>query len=220
MGKGKIIVIEGACDGIGKSTQYMLLEKHLLGKGEVVIKHHFPSYDTYHGKGVENYLRGEFGSPGELSPYFVNNLYAYDRAVAWYSSLKKEYDEGNTILLDRYATSSLIYQAASIEGEENKKAFLDYVYDLEYNKIGIGKPDQVIFLFAPFDLVTNMRNARKVNDGVENDVHERDLSFMKKVYDTAVFVANYFGWDIVECSNEDNMKSIEEIRENIIKIVK
>ena len=75
MGKGKIIVVEGACDGIGKSTQYMLLEKYLLGKGEVVIKHHFPSYDTYHGKGVENYLKGEFDSPSEVSPYFVNNLY-------------------------------------------------------------------------------------------------------------------------------------------------
>lgn len=220
MGKGKIIVVEGACDGIGKSTQYMLLEKYLLEKGESVVKHHFPSYDTYHGKGVESYLRGEFGSPSDLSPYFINNLYAYDRAVAWYGGLKKEYDAGNTILLDRYATSSLIYQAASIEDENSKKAFLDYVCDLEYKKIGIGEPDQVIFLWAPFDLVTNMRNARKVNDGVENDVHERDIVFMKKVYDTAVFVANYFKWDIIDCSNGDSMNSIDEIHKNIVNIVK
>ena len=220
MGTGKIIVVEGACDGIGKSTQYQLLENYLINKGEKVIKHHFPSYDTYHGKGVENYLKGEFGKPNEVSPYFVNNLYAYDRAVAWYSDLKHEYDAGNTILFDRYTTSSLIYQTASIEGEENKVAFLDYVSDLEYKKIGIGEPDQVIFLWAPFDLVTKMRNARKQNDGVENDIHERDLTFMKKVYDTAVFVAKHFNWDLIDCSNGDTMKSIEEIHEMICKAIK
>lgn len=219
MGKGKIIVVEGACDGIGKSTQYALLEKYLENKGEVVVKHHFPSYETYHGKGVENYLKGKFGKPNEVSPYFVNNLYAYDRAVAWYSDLKKEYEAGKTILFDRYTTSSLIYQTTSIEGEENKKAFLDYVVDLEYKKIGIGEPDQVIFLWAPFDLVTKMRNARKQNDGVENDIHERDLSFMKKVYDTAVFVAGYFNWDLIDCSNGDRIKSIDEIHEEIKKII-
>lgn len=219
MGTGKIIVVEGACDGIGKSTQYALLEKYLLSRGEFVVKHHFPSYDTYHGKGVENYLKGEFGKPSNVSPYFINNLYAYDRAVAWYSELKKEYDEGKTILFDRYTTSSLIYQTASIEGEENKVAFLDYVSDLEYKKIGIGEPNQVIFLWAPFDLVTKMRNARKQNDGVENDVHERDLEFMKKVYDTAVFVAKHFGWSFIDCSNGETMKSIDEIHGEIKKIV-
>ena len=80
---GKIIVIEGACDGIGKSTQYNLLKKELEKNGNV-ITHHFPSYDTSQGRGVECYLNGEFGEIKNLSPYFVNNLYAYDRAVTWY----------------------------------------------------------------------------------------------------------------------------------------
>ena len=44
--KGKCIVVEGACDGIGKSTQYELLYKDLLEEGYDVIKHHFPSYHT------------------------------------------------------------------------------------------------------------------------------------------------------------------------------
>ena len=64
-----------------------------------------------------------------------------------------------------------------------------------------------------------MRNARKQNDGVENDIHERDLSFMKKVYDTAVFVAGYFKWDLIDCSNGDRIKSIDEIHEEIKKII-
>ena len=219
MSKGKIIVIEGACDGIGKSTQYQLLEKYLCDKGESVVKHHFPTYNEYHGRGVENYLKGEFGTPSELSPYFINNLYASDRAITWYSKLKKEYDAGKTILLDRYTTSTLIYQASLIKDKDEKNKFLDYISDLEYEKIGIGRPDKVVFLTAPFDLVTKMRSERKVNDGVENDVHERDLSFMKSVYDNAIYVANYFNWDIVQCSDGNKMKSIEDIHRIVCEAI-
>lgn len=213
---GRIIVVEGACDGIGKSTQYALLEKVLIENGEKVVKHHFPSYETYQGAAVEKYLSGEFGKPSELSPYFINSLYANDRAVTWYSELKKDYEDGKTILLDRYTTSSLIYQAALIKDLEERKKFVDYVCDFEYKKLGIGKPDKVIFLCAPFDLVTEMREARKVNEGISNDVHERDLFFMKKVYDNAVFLANYLGWDVIECNKSDKMKGIEEIHNEIV----
>lgn len=215
MEKGKIIVVEGACDGIGKSTQYQLLEKFLQQAGNEVVKHHFPSYNTYQGKAVEKYLAGDFGCVSDLSPYFVNSLYAQDRAITWYSELKKEYDSGKTILLDRYTTSSLIYQAALIEDIEMRKAFVDYVCDFEYKKLGIGKPEKVIFLSASFDLVTDMRNKRKQNEGLDNDIHERDLMFMKKVYDNAMFLATYLNWEIIVCDEGNKMKSIEDIHKEI-----
>lgn len=220
MGKGKIIVIEGACDGIGKSTQYKLLESFLIESGEKVVKHHFPTYDSYQGKSVEKYLAGEFGKPSELSPYFINSLYANDRALTWYEELKAEFEQGKVILLDRYTTSSLIYQAALIENIEERKKFVDYVCDFEYRKLGIGRPDMVVFLCAPFDLVTKMRNDRKENDGVSNDVHERDLSFMKKVYDNAIFLSNYLGWNVIKCDKDGCMKSIDEIHKDICMEVK
>ena len=66
MKRGKLIVVEGACDGIGKSTQYSLLEMKLIGKGFKVAKHHFPSYNTPQGAGVEKYLSGTFGEAKEL----------------------------------------------------------------------------------------------------------------------------------------------------------
>ena len=220
MSKGKIIVVEGACDGIGKSTQYALLEKLLVGNGEKIAKHHFPTYDTPQGKPVEMYLAGEFGEVKDLSPYFVNDLYATDRAITWYKELKEQYDSGKVILLDRYTTSSLIYQAALIEDIEERKDFVDYVCDFEYNKLGIKKPDMVIFLYAPFDLVTEMRNARKQNDGLENDIHERNLEFMKKVYDNAMFLADYLGWNKIKCNDGNKMKSIEQIHNEIACLVK
>ena len=109
MKKGKLIVIEGSSDGIGKTTQFNLLKQRLLDENIKVESHHFPSYNTYQGKPVEEYLKGTFGKPDQLSPYFVNSLYAVDRAITWNIDLKKKFEQGDTILLDRYTTSSLIY---------------------------------------------------------------------------------------------------------------
>ena len=220
MNKGKIIVIEGSSDGIGKSTQLGLLKEHLTKEGYEVVNHHFPSYHTYHGVPVEKYLQGEYGKVSELSPYFINSLYAQDRAITWKTELEPLYNEGKIILLDRYTTSSLIYQSAVIEDIEERKAFIDYVTDFEYNKLGIQKPDKVIFLTAPFDLVQSMRRARQNNDGVQNDIHERDMTFLKKVYDNALFVADYLSFDIVECSTNDKMESPSEIHNKVYRLVK
>ena len=73
-GRGKLFVIEGACDGIGKSTQYLKLQERLLQDGEEVVTHHFPSYGTFHGEPVTRYLKGELGQVKDLSPYFINSF--------------------------------------------------------------------------------------------------------------------------------------------------
>lgn len=216
----KLIVVEGACDGIGKTTQYEMLCNHLLNDGEKVVKHHFPSYNTYQGVPVEKYLSGEYGKPSETNPYFINSLYAVDRGITWYTNLKKCFDEGNIILLDRYTTSSLIYQTALIDDIEEKKKFIDYVIDFEYKKIGIKEPDNVIFLTAPFDLVAQMRFNRVQNEGVENDIHEKDIEFMKKVYDNALFIADYLSWDKIECSSNNKMRDIDDIHDEVYRVIK
>ena len=217
---GKIIVIEGACDGMGKTTQFLLLYKKLEADGKKICRHHFPSYKTFHGEPVEKYLRGEYGTTAELSPYVVNSLYAFDRAIAWNRYLREQWKNGKVILLDRYTTSSLIYQSALFSDIEEKKDFIDFVCEYEYERVGIGKPDDVIFLHAPFDLVTEIRNARKQNDGVANDIHESDLEYMKRVYESAMFVADYLGWSAVRCDKDGKMRGIEDIHDDVYKLVK
>ena len=216
---GKLIVVEGACDGIGKSTQYTLLKERLIKDGNNVVSHQFPSYGEYQGVPVEKYLKGEFGNIEDLSPYFINNLYAVDRAITWHSYLKKEY-QNSIILLDRYTTSSLIYQSALIDDIEKRKEFIDYVISFEYEKLGIKEPDLVIFLEAPYDLVKKLRNERKVNDGIQNDIHEKNDEFMRKVYENALFVADYLKFSKIKCNDGDHMRSIEDIHNDIYKLIK
>jgi len=220
MNKGKLIVFEGASDGIGKSTQIKLLWDRLEKEGNVVVNHHFPTYGTYHGAPVEEYLRGNLGSIDELSPYFINSLYAVDRACAWHTKLKPMYEDGRVLLMDRYTTSSLIYQSAKIKDIEEKKKFLDYVTDFEYNKLGIQRPDVVIFLTAPFEMISEMRKNRVDNDGIINDLHERDLEYLKEVYENSMFVAEYLGWDIIYSNNGMELRSREDIHNDVYNLVK
>ena len=160
------------------------------------------------------------GKPSELSPYFINNLYACDRAITWHTLLKDDYELGRTLLFDRYTTSSILYQASTIEDLDKRKEFINFVCDYEYGKLGIPEPDNIIFLHAPFELIEEMRNNRKENEGIENDIHERDREFLKKVYDNAMFVADYLNWDMIDCSNGNKMLPIEEIHEKVYSKVR
>ena len=217
--KGMLIVMEGACDGIGKSTQFKLLYDKLVSLGYSVVSHHFPSYNTFHGAPVEKYLAGDFGKITDLNPYFINSLYATDRACAWYLNLKREYEAGKIILLDRYTTSSLLYQSSVIADGKERLNFIDYVIDYEYRKLAIPEPDLVLFLEAPFELVNEMRKNRTNYEGNSNDIHEKDLDFMQKVYDNSIDIANYLKWQKIICNDGNKMKTIEDIHEMTLDIV-
>lgn len=220
MNKGMLVVIEGACDGIGKTTQFNMLIDKLKKDGIKIYTHHFPSYGTVQGARVEKFLKGEYGNPGDLSPYFVNELYAYDRFYTWENELKKYYDDGYLILLDRYTTSSIIYQSVFIKDKDEKNKFIDYVIKYEYEENKIKKPDLVIFLKAPYDLVRKLKNSRIDNEGIVNDVYEKDDILMEDIYNNAIYISNYLNWNIVDCSDGDTFKDKDAISEEVYRLVK
>ena len=169
---------------------------------------------------LSEYLINHYGTIHNLSPYFINSLYAVDRAVTWHTELASEYQQGKIVLLDRYTTSSIIYQSAEIDNRREKEDFIHYVTDFEYHKNGIASPDETIFLWAPYDLITEIRNKRTTNEGISKDIHERDDEYMRKVYDSAMYVADYLSWHKVQCNDGDKMRPIEDIQEEIHQYVK
>ena len=138
----------------------------------------------------------------------------------WENELKKYYDDGYLILLDRYTTSSIIYQSVFIKDKDEKNKFIDYVIKYEYEENKIKKPDLVIFLKAPYDLVRKLKNSRIDNEGIVNDVYEKDDILMEDIYNNAIYISNYLNWNIVDCSDGDTFKDKDTISEEVYRLVK
>ncbi len=215
---GKLIVIEGVSDGVGKTTQVKELYKKLVNSGKEVVYHHFPSYGSVGASLVEEYLKGNLGKRDDIGPYAISSFYAMDRFYVYHNELKKVLEEDKIVLLDRYTTSNLIYQGSLIE-QEKKEEFLNYITDYEYNKLGLKKPDLVIFLKLDKDSFSILRQNRDT-EGVEGDINEKDNTFLDKVYDNSLFVANKYNFKIIECSKDGNLRSIDDISNEIYSIVK
>lgn len=218
--KGKLIIIE-AGDGSGKATQTEKLLQRLLLEKFRVKKVEFPNYASESSALVKMYLNGEFGTdPNTISPYIASSFYAVDR----YASFKKEwegfYQEGGIILADRYTTSNMVHQAAKFDDEKEKTKFINWLYDFEYNIFGLPVPDYVIFLDMPpefsFGLIS--KRARKAFD-VRQDIHEADKQYLIKSYNNANWIANKYKWHRVMCISNSSLKTIEEIHEEVYKLV-
>ena len=207
-----LIVIEGVSDGVGKTTQIKELYNKLISDGKEVIYHHFPSYGKPSAFLIEEYLKGNLGKREDIGPYVVSSFYAMDRFYTYHNELKSALDEGKIVLLDRYTTSNLIYQGALFE--EGKDEFLNYICDYEYNKLGLKKPDLVIFLKLDKSIANTLRNNRG-----NKDINESDNAFLDKVYDNSLYVADKYDFKIIECSKDGVLRSIEDISREIYSIV-
>ena len=213
---GKLIVIEGVSDGVGKTTQVKELYNKLIKSGEEVVYHHFPSYGSIGASLLEEYLKGNLGNREDIGPYAISSFFAMDRFYIYHNKLKKDLENGKIVLLDRYTTSNLIYQGSFFE---DKEEFLDYVTDYEYNKLGLKKPDLVIFLKLDKSIAKELRKNRD-NEGVEGDINEEDSSFLDKVYDNSLYVADKYNFKIIECSKDGVLRSIDDISREVYDIVR
>ena len=146
---GKLIIIE-AGDGSGKATQTEKLYSRLVGEGINVRKVTFPDYESNSSALIKMYLNGEFGSsPDSVNPYAASSFYAVDRYASYKQNWEDFYKQGGIIIADRYTPSHMVHQAVKILGQSEKEAFLDWLWDLEFEKFGLPIPDVVIFLDMP-----------------------------------------------------------------------
>ena len=212
-----LIVIEGVSDGVGKTTQIKELYNKLISDGKEVIYHHFPSYGKPSAFLIEEYLKGNLGKREDIGPYVVSSFYAMDRFYTYHNKLKEDLDRGKIVLLDRYTTSNLIYQGALFE--EEKDTFLEYITDYEYNRLGLKKPDLVIFLKLDRDFANTLRKNRNY-DGIDGDINEKDQHFLDKVYDNSLYVADKYNFKVVECSKDGVLRSIDDISREIYDVVR
>ena len=212
---GKLIVFEGT-DGSGKSTQFGELCRRLDGMGKEYQKLVFPQYDEPSSALIRMYLGGEFGNkPSDVNPYAASAFYAVDR----YASLKKVwgayYEEGGLILTDRYTTSNAVHQAVKC-APEDRPAFLRWLDDFEHDKMGLPRPDLVIYLDMPTQKAVELLRGREAATHTKADIHELDTGYLAASRACALQAAQVLGWKKISCLDaEGALRPIRDIHEEI-----
>ena len=216
---GILITIDGL-DGSGKQTQSELLYDRLVKEGIGVRLVSFPDYDSDSSALVKMYLGGEFShDPDAVNAYASSSFFAVDRFASFVKNWKKDYDEGKVIIANRYTTANAIHQLTKIEGESERKAFLDWLYDFEFKKLAIPSPDLTLFLEVPVEISLSLIRKRSDETGREIDIHENE-GHLKRAYSAALFSAEALGWSTVHCSENGEMRTREAIAEEIYTLVK
>lgn len=219
--KGKLIIIESGSDASGKATQTKKLYERLLEDGYNVRKVEYPNYSGESSALVKMYLRGEFGSkPSDVDPYIASTFYAADRYASFKTEWEEFYNNGGIVLADRYTTSNMVHQASKMAKEDRDK-YLDWLFDYEFNLYKIPQPDCVVFLDVPIEfskkLMENRKN--KITGEDKKDIHESDLDYLEKSYNNSLYIADKYNWEKINCVEEENLRSIDSIHEEIYKVV-
>ncbi|MBR0415269.1 MAG: deoxynucleoside kinase [Clostridia bacterium] len=209
-------VIEGL-DGSGKSTQVRLLEAHLSEQGKDFLHIKLPDYESDSSALVKMYLAGEFGSnAADVNVYAASAFYAVDRFANFHTKWKNAYESGKDIIADRYTTSNAIYQLAKLE-KSQWDAYLDWLSDFEYIKMGIPQPDKVIYLDMPIDISQRLMSKRYAGDESKKDVHEKNIAFLECCREAALYTAKKWNWQVISCAAGEVPRSREDIHSDILR---
>ena len=211
---GKLIVIEGT-DGSGKSTQFKLLTQYLTDRGLEYRKLVFPQYAEPSSALIRMYLGGEFGGkPSDVNAYAASAFYAVDRYASYKKVWGAWYENGGLVVSDRYTTSNAVHQASK-EPEEKQADYLKWLYEFEYDHLGLPAPDLTIYLDVPTDFTEKMMRSREAATNTTADIHEQDLAYLATCRRMGKKAAQFYKWTVIDCVKDGAMRSIEDIHEEI-----
>lgn len=220
--KGKLIVIEGT-DCSGKETQTNKLMKILENHNLPVTKFSFPNYDSATGRIIAGPCLGKpyvsecFFKEGAVNvDAKVSSLYyAADRKYNL-KEINKALDYGINVILDRYSYSNMAHQGCKLETKEERDALYDWVEKLEFELLELPVPDIRVFLHMPYEGALVLKQNRSIDT---IDEHENDEKYLKKAELAYFEIASRFDFKIIECMNNGQIKSIDEIQEELSNYV-
>ncbi len=200
--RGTLIVLEGT-DGSGKATQARLLLQSLAAGGISCREIDFPRYGNPFAEPVSRYLQGALGSrPGDVNAYAASTMFAVDRYASYKEDWGGFYESGGVVVANRYTTSNAVHQASKLpEGE--RRAYLNWLFDLEYDRLGLPKPDLVVYLDMPTEAAEQLMRRREQETNTRADIHEQDDGYLRRCRESARRIAEELGWTVVDCANRD-----------------
>lgn len=214
---GKLIAIEGL-DGSGKGTQTKLLTENWKTQGKPVFCVSFPNYGSDAANLLETYLHGGFGTdPNAVNPYAASTFFAIDRYASFHRAWKAQYSAGGIILADRYTTSNAIHQCAKLPSEKWEE-FLHWLFQYEYEQLGLPAPDAVIYLRVCPEVSQKLLSGRYAGVESKKDIHESNTEYLAQCRAAADFCADYLGWNTVQCDAAGEMRPPEKIAREVLTI--
>jgi len=216
-----LIVIEGI-DGAGKATQAELLKKALLDEGIGIVPVDFPQYGEKSAYFVEEYLRGAYGGADEVGPYKASLFFALDRFAAS-AKIKGLLDQGMVVLANRYETSNRGFQGQKFTDDAERKKYFAWSKHIEYDILGIPKPDLVIFLHITPEISQKLvaqKEARDYTQGKSHDIHEADIELLRRTEKVYLEMAEDSEWRTIDCVKDGHIMGIEDIQAKVIAVVK
>jgi dTMP kinase len=218
MEKGKLIVLEGI-DGSGKSAQYRRICEKLKRDGIEYNHIVFPRYDKDSSALIRMYLSGEFGEhPEDVNAYTASTFFAVDRFASFKQDWGEKYRAGAFILSDRYTSSNAVHQGSKLPDGELHDYFA-WLADLEYAKMGLPRPDLVIYLDVSIELSLARMRRRQLKTNTHADIHEKDIAYLEKCLHTADKAADFFGWHRVAFLKDGQERNIDEKNEEIYQLI-
>lgn len=215
------IVIDGT-DGSGKATQTKLLVDRLRDEGYKVEVADFPQYGQKSAALVEEYLNGKFGTGEEVGPYRASIFFAVDRYAAS-EKIKGWLKDGKIVVANRYVSSNMGHQAGKIKRKKERDKFLEWLQDLEFNIFQIPKSDFNILLYVPPEIgqkLVDKKGYRHYVGGEKKDIHENDIDHLKDAAEAYRYVWDKYGWVIIDCAPNKEMRKKEDIHEEVYSYVK
>ncbi|MGQ0816654.1 dTMP kinase [Acinetobacter baumannii] len=220
MKKGILITIEGI-DGSGKGTQTQMLLNALRNRSIPTKIYSFPCYDeTFFGKEVGAFLRGEFGSLEQVHPKLASILFAGDRFENK-NKINDDLNNGYVVICDRYVDSNIAHQCAKLD-KNKQQELANWLEKLEYEIFAVPKPDLTFFLDVPLSVSKSLVLKKKERSYTKEkeDIHESSYQYLENVYTIYQELCEKRAWIKINCLLENNMKSIEEIHYELINKIK
>lgn len=159
--KGVFITFEGP-DGCGKTTQSVLLLKHLTRRGYKVVHTREPG-----GTSLAEFLRGVLlNASAEIAPLTELLLYSAARSQHTIEKIKPALASGKVVICERYTDATVAYQGYG------RGLNLKLIRQLNSIATGNLKPDLTLVLDLSVDTGFNRMKKNRIKDRLERESRE------------------------------------------------
>ena len=201
--------------------KHMKIKERLKKKKKKCVRFDFPNYESPTGKIIGGAYLGKpeigpsFFKEGAVNvePHVVCLYYAADRKYAM-PEIEKYLNDDYYVILDRYTTSNLAHQGSKIHDKDERFNMYQWIDKLEYWLLGLPKPDKTIFLHVPLENTLELRKNRK-----SIDEHEKSPEYLKRAEESYLELSELYNWDKIECIRNNKLRSVEDINNEIMKII-